>query len=192
MIHAFGCSYTYGTSCINPETDSWPAKLATLLSNDYKNYGVEGASNDYIFKTLAQNLKFIKEDDTIIIMMTKATRRYFKNIHITPYSTHNIAEVFYKYINILKFQQISSLNFVGIMLLPMNAVLVFQLNFDASAVLLSGIILLTVIGFGMIKTIQSNLKLVLSNFFYFILYICTLEFGPWILTYGLLGSNNSL
>ena len=84
MIHAFGCSYTYGTSCINPETDSWPAKLATLLSNDYKNYGVEGASNDYIFKTLAQNLKFIKEDDTIIIMMTKATRRYFKNIHITP------------------------------------------------------------------------------------------------------------
>lgn len=99
---------------------------------------------------------------------------------------------FYKYINILKFQQISSLNFVGIMLLPMNAVLVFQLNFDAYAVLLSGIILLTVIGFGMIKTIQSNLKLVLSNFFYFILYICTLEFGPWILTYGLLGSNNSL
>ena len=99
MIHAFGCSYTYGTSCINPETDSWPAKLATLLSNDYKNYGVEGASNDYIFKTLAQNLKFIKKDDTIIIMMTKANRRYFKNIHITPYSTHNIAEVFYKYIN---------------------------------------------------------------------------------------------
>jgi len=99
MIHAFGCSYTYGTSCINPETDSWPAKLANLLSTDYKNYGLEGASNDYIFKILAENLKFIKKDDIIIIMMTKSSRRYFKNIHITPKNTNEISRVFYKYLN---------------------------------------------------------------------------------------------
>ena len=98
----------------------------------------------------------------------------------------------YKLLNILTFQRISSLNFVGVLLIPINAVLVFQLNFSTYAVFFSGIIVLTVISFGMIKTIQSNLKLVLSNFLYFILYICTLEFGPWVLACVLFGQNNSL
>jgi hypothetical protein len=94
--------------------------------------------------------------------------------------------------NILTFQQISSLNFIGILLLPINLILVFQFNFGKSAVILCAISMLVVLGFGMAKTVQSNLSLVLSNFLYFILYICTLEIGPLVVLYDLINGSNYL
>ena len=98
----------------------------------------------------------------------------------------------YKEMNILTFQQISSLNFIGILLLPMNLILVFQFNFEKSAVILCAISMLLVLGFGMAKTVQSNLSLVLSNFLYFILYICTLEIGSLVVLYDLINGSNYL
>ena len=98
----------------------------------------------------------------------------------------------YKEMNILTFQQISSLNFIGILLLPINLILVFQFNFEKSAVILCAISMLVVLGFGMAKTVQSNLSLVLSNFLYFILYICTLEIGPLVVLYDLIKRSNYL
>lgn len=98
----------------------------------------------------------------------------------------------YKEMNILTFQQISSLNFIGILLLPINLILVFQFNFEKSAVILCAISMLVVLGFGMAKTVQSNLGLVLSNFLYFILYICTLEIGPLVVLYDLINVFNYL
>ena len=50
MLRAFGCSFTYGTSCKNPATDSWPVLLSNMIQTDCKNYGLSGASNDYILK----------------------------------------------------------------------------------------------------------------------------------------------
>ena len=98
----------------------------------------------------------------------------------------------YKEMNILTFQQISSLNFIGILLLPINLILVFQFNFEKRAVILCAISMLLVLGFGMAKTVQSNLSLVLSNFLYFILYICTLEIGSIIVLYDLINGSNYL
>ena len=98
----------------------------------------------------------------------------------------------YKEMNVLTFQQISSLNFIGILLLPINLILVFQFNFEKSAVILCAISMLLVLGFGMAKTVQSNLSLVLSNFLYFILYICTLEIGSIIVLYDLINGSNYL
>jgi hypothetical protein len=98
----------------------------------------------------------------------------------------------YKPLNVLTFQQISSINFVGILLLPMNALLVFHLNFEKSAVLIGAVLVLFVLILGMVKTIQSNLKLILGNFLYFILYICTLEFGPYVIIYNYLSQSNYL
>jgi hypothetical protein len=88
--------------------------------------------------------------------------------------------------SILIFQQISSLNFVGLILLPINSILVFTFKFDSVAINTSIVVVISVVVFGMIKTIQSNLKLILANFLYFILYICTLEIGPYILFYDYL------
>ena len=98
----------------------------------------------------------------------------------------------YKEMNILTFQQISSLNFIGILLLPINLILVFQFNFEKSAVILCAISMLLVLGFGLAKTVQSNLSMVLSNFLYFILYICTLEIGPLVVLYDLIKRSNYL
>ena len=80
----------------------------------------------------------------------------------------------HKTISILIFQQISTINFIGIMLLPINLLLVFGLNFDIKWIILSIILIATTILNVMLKTIQTNLNFVLSNFLYFILYICTL------------------
>ena len=91
-----------------------------------------------------------------------------------------------KQMSILIFQQISSLNFVGLILLPINSILVFTFKFDSVAINISIVLVISVVVFGMIKTIQSNLKLILANFLYFILYICTLEIGPYILFYDYL------
>ena len=98
----------------------------------------------------------------------------------------------YNPLNVLTFQQISSINFAGVLLLPMNALLVFYLNFEKSAVLIVVLLVLFVLILGVVKTIQSNLKLILSNFLYFILYICTLEFGPYIIIYNYLSQSSYL
>ena len=97
-----------------------------------------------------------------------------------------------KEMSILIFQQISSLNFVGLILLPINSILVFTFKFDSVAIKTCIVVVISVVVFGMIKTIQSNLKLILANFLYFILYICTLEIGPYILFYDYLNVPNYL
>ena len=97
-----------------------------------------------------------------------------------------------KTISILIFQQISTINFIGIMLLPINLLLVFGLNFDIKWIILSIILIATTILNVMLKTIQTNLNFVLSNFLYFILYICTLEIGPYVIIYDQLKNYNYL
>ena len=69
MLRAFGCSFTYGTSCKNPATDSWPVLLSKMLKTDCKNYGLSGASNDYFFKTISENINQFDKDDIIVVMM---------------------------------------------------------------------------------------------------------------------------
>ena len=98
----------------------------------------------------------------------------------------------HKTISILIFQQISTINFIGIMLLPINLLLVFGLNFDVIWMIISIVLIATTILFGTLKTIQTNLNFVLSNFLYFILYICTLEIGPYVIIYDQLKNYNYL
>jgi hypothetical protein len=98
----------------------------------------------------------------------------------------------YKTISILIFQQVSTINFIGIMLLPINLLLVFGLNFDIRWIIISTVLIVITILIGMLKTIQTNLNFVLSNFLYFILYICTLEIGPYVIIYDQLKNYNYL
>lgn len=110
MLYAFGCSFTYGTSCINPKTDSWPVLLADLLETSCTNYGLPGASNDHIFKTVLENLlKIDKNNDYIIVMMTSSSRRYFRKRNILPSTKADIAKTFYKY---LHDEECDSINFL--------------------------------------------------------------------------------
>ena len=88
--------------------------------------------------------------------------------------------------NVLSFQQISSFNFVGILLLPVNAILVFGTNLDPKLIQLTTILMVLILLMGLTKTIQSNLSTITSNIFYFILYICTLEIAPYLVAYHIL------
>jgi len=89
----------------------------------------------------------------------------------------DIPKLFHSYV----FQQISFINFLGVVLLPLNSLLIFGVPNNHTLIvfilLVSGLILLI----GLMKSIKSYQKLLINNFFYFILYLCTLEIAPCII-----------
>ena len=93
----------------------------------------------------------------------------------------DIQKLFHSYV----FQQVSFLNFLGVVLLPLNSLLIFSiLNhyiLMITTLVISGVILFV----GFMKSIKTYQKLLTNNFFYFILYLCTLEIGPYIVLYKL-------
>ena len=93
----------------------------------------------------------------------------------------DIPKLFHSYV----FQQVSFLNFLGVVLLPLNSLLIFSiLNhyiLIITTLVISGVILFV----GFMKSIKTYQKLLTNNFFYFILYLCTLEIGPYIVLYKL-------
>jgi hypothetical protein len=93
----------------------------------------------------------------------------------------DIPKLFHSYV----FEQVSFLNFLGVVLLPLNSLLIFSiLNhyiLMITTLVISGVILFV----GFMKSIKTYQKLLTNNFFYFILYLCTLEIGPYIVLYKL-------
>ena len=93
----------------------------------------------------------------------------------------DIQKLFHSYV----FQQVSFLNLLGVLLLPFNSFLIFgapnQPILLVSTLVVSALILLR----GFVKSIKTYQKLIINNFFYFILYLCTLEIAPYIFIYKL-------
>jgi len=93
----------------------------------------------------------------------------------------DIPKLFHSFV----FQQVSFLNFLGIVLLPLNSLLIFGAPNHhillVSILVISGVILFT----GLLKSVKTYQKLLINNFFYFILYLCTLEIGLYIVLYKL-------
>ena len=83
------------------------------------------------------------------------------------------------------FQKMNYKNFIGIVLIPINIILVYAVEPTEKLIygFLIGLLVLNFIGF--LSTFKSYQKLILSNFFYFILYLCALEIGPYIILYKL-------
>ena len=83
------------------------------------------------------------------------------------------------------FQKLNYKNFIGIVLIPINMILVYAVEPTEKLIygFLIGLLVLNFIGF--LSTFKSYQKLILSNFFYFILYLCALEIGPYIILYKL-------
>jgi len=81
------------------------------------------------------------------------------------------------------FQKISFKNYLGLLLLPINALLLYSFPPNLSIIygIISLILVLNIIGLvSSFKTHQSLLK---NNLFYFILYLCALEIAPYIILY---------
>ncbi|CAI8214855.1 MAG: Uncharacterised protein [Formosa sp. Hel1_33_131] len=92
-------------------------------------------------------------------------------------SLFDIKKLFHSYV----FQQVSFLNFLGVILVPLNSLLIFGVPNNRTVLvgilIISGLILFV----GFVRSIKFYQKQLINNFFYFILYLCTLEFGPYIL-----------
>ncbi|NNL79728.1 MAG: DUF4271 domain-containing protein [Flavobacteriaceae bacterium] len=81
------------------------------------------------------------------------------------------------------FQKTNYKNYIGLVLLPLNVLLIYALPLSKTLIyaILGLIILINLSGF--FTSIKANQKLILANFFYFILYLCALEIGPYIILY---------
>ena len=87
------------------------------------------------------------------------------------------------------FQKTNYKNYVGLILLPINVVLIFAIKPTATIlyVVFGLIILVNLIGF--ITSFKTHQKTILNNFFYFILYLCALEIAPYVILYKLFITN---
>ena len=94
-------------------------------------------------------------------------------------------------INAYLFEKTSFKNYSGIVLLPINALLLFTVTPSKPIIycIATFIIIINIIGF--ITSIRNHQKLIISNFFYFILYLCTLEIGPYLILYKLIIENEA-
>jgi len=85
VLWTFGDSMTFGHGCNincksdvsvkyslykNKGDDIWPNHLGNLLNYDVKNFGKNGASNDYIFDSIIDNFDSIQNNDIVIINTT--------------------------------------------------------------------------------------------------------------------------
>ena len=93
----------------------------------------------------------------------------------------NIENIVYNYI----FQKTSYKIFLGLLLIPINAVLVYSWHPNQINISVFFIILITINIAGIILFIKDNLKTIKKNWFYFILYLCALEIAPYLVLYKL-------
>ena len=83
------------------------------------------------------------------------------------------------------FQKTNYKNYIGLLLLPINIILIYAVT-PSKGVIYVILGLLTLVNlFGIFTSFRMHQKILLSNLFYFILYLCALEIGPYIILYKL-------
>ncbi|WP_298339974.1 DUF4271 domain-containing protein [uncultured Algibacter sp.] len=87
------------------------------------------------------------------------------------------------------FQKTSFKNYLGLLLLPINALLLY--SFQPTLPLIYGVIslLLIVNILGLISSFKTHQSLIKNNIFYFILYLCALEITPYVILYKVFIAN---
>jgi Domain of unknown function (DUF4271) len=84
------------------------------------------------------------------------------------------------------FQKTNYKNYIGLVLLPINILLIFAIQ-PTKTILFIVIGLLFIVNFvGLITSFKMHQKVILNNLFYFILYLCVLEIAPYIILYKIL------
>jgi len=81
------------------------------------------------------------------------------------------------------FQKISYKNFIGLILIPINLILIYSFKPPIMGlyIIIGLLILINLIG--LFTSIKTNQSLIKQNLFYFILYLCALEIAPYIILY---------
>ncbi|WP_054852532.1 DUF4271 domain-containing protein [Olleya sp. ITB9] len=81
------------------------------------------------------------------------------------------------------FQKLTYRNFSGLLLIPINTLLIYSVLPNPTILLVVITILFIILTIGVIQFIKTNLNLFKKNLFYFILYLCTLEIAPYAVIY---------
>ena len=81
------------------------------------------------------------------------------------------------------FQKISYKNYLGIVLTPINALLLFSFSPSLTFFYVIVILLFIVVMIGLFTSFKAHQNLIKHNFLYFILYLCALEIAPCIILY---------
>lgn len=89
------------------------------------------------------------------------------------------------------FQKTTFKNYSGFVLLPINALLIYTLEPTNSIIYIVIAILILINLIGFITSFKNHQKLLLNNLFYFILYLCTFEIGPYLILYKIINDINA-
>ncbi len=81
------------------------------------------------------------------------------------------------------FQKISYKNYLGLLLIPINAILIFSITPSLKIIYVMIIILLIINAIGLITSFKAHQNTIKTNLFYFILYLCALEIAPYLILY---------
>lgn len=81
------------------------------------------------------------------------------------------------------FQKISYKNYLGVALIPINALLLYSFKPTLTFFYVTVILLFIIIIVGLFTSFKAHQSLIKYNFFYFILYLCALEIAPCIILY---------
>ncbi len=77
-------------------------------------------------------------------------------------------------INSYLFNKISYRNYLGLILLPVNAILIYYVDYSANLLYILGISVLAIYTIILLTYYSKNLNLLKQSLFYFILYLCAL------------------
>ncbi|HUH29084.1 DUF4271 domain-containing protein [Gelidibacter sp.] len=91
-----------------------------------------------------------------------------------------------KVIDSYLFQKTSYKNYSGFVLLLLNALLLYTINPSKNTILAVLIVLALINLIGFVTSFKIHQKTVLDNIFYFILYLCALEIGPYLILYKII------
>ncbi len=96
-----------------------------------------------------------------------------------------------KLIDSYLFQKTSYKNYSGFVLLPINILLLFTLTPSKIVIYAIFILIILINLIGFITSFKTYQKQVLGNLFYFILYLCALEIGPYVILFKVIKGYNT-
>ena len=83
------------------------------------------------------------------------------------------------------FQKTNYKNFIGLVLLPINVLLIYSINPQPIVFYTVFGLIFIIISIGFITSLKTYQKTIIGNIFYFILYLCALEIAPYVILYKL-------
>jgi len=81
------------------------------------------------------------------------------------------------------FTKTSYRNYLGLLLLPINAILIYSVTPNLNTLIIISLLGLTVFSLGLLTFFKANLNVFKRSMFYFILYLCALEIAPYLIVY---------